>query len=100
MADEPAEYLILSTKHIGHGGYALWWGPKQCGYYAELEAAGRYTSEEADRICSMLRGDAVTIHFRDAVALSGTVVEYGQRLRDLATTRCRCGDEQGDGDDD
>ena len=85
--DDPKVYLILCTKQAGHGGYALWWGPNRSGYYAALEGAGRYTSDEADRICRGAPGDTLAIHERDALAHAQTVVEYGQRIRDCATTK-------------
>ncbi len=44
-------YLVLSAKHSPRGGLAAWWGPDRCGYYTDLEGAGRYTLAEALDIC-------------------------------------------------
>lgn len=43
-------YVIWSNEH------RCWWGPNNCGYYTNLEAAGRYTREEALGICIDARG--------------------------------------------
>ena len=39
-------YLIWSHEH------AMWWGPGGCGYTAHLIEAGRYTRDDALRICT------------------------------------------------
>jgi hypothetical protein len=39
-------YLIWSHEHHG------WWGPGSCGYPKRLSEAGRYTREQALRICT------------------------------------------------
>jgi hypothetical protein len=41
-------YLVWSHEH------GAWWRPNRAGYTTSLEAAGRYTRDEAIRIC----GDA------------------------------------------
>jgi len=72
---EPSrDTLILCTKQRAHGGYALWWGPEGRGYYAELEAAGRYTMEEAEWICRGI--DAHPVPLREAMATAVTVADY------------------------
>ena len=38
-------YYILSLKHSPAQGQALWWGPNDAGYTAQLERAGVYTEE-------------------------------------------------------
>lgn len=45
-----AEYVVWSNEH------SAWWGPKRSGYYTHLVAAGRYTRDEAIRICQGARG--------------------------------------------
>lgn len=82
------KYLLLSTKHSpGYGGYALWWGPNESGYYAAFEAAGRYTHEEAQNIVEMCRGDVIAIPEVDALKLAYTVVEYDYRLREMEDSK-------------
>ena len=39
------QYLIWSVEH------EAWWGPERSGYYGSIASAGRYTREEALRIC-------------------------------------------------
>lgn len=70
--------LILSLTHIGRGGYALWWGPDQNGYYAELEAAGRYTRAEAESICAGLEGHSVPVPEAEAISKAFTLVDFTQ----------------------
>ncbi|WP_226893875.1 hypothetical protein [Nisaea sediminum] len=43
-------YVIWSNEH------RAWWGPNRSGYRAKLEDAGRYTRDEAVRICTHARG--------------------------------------------
>jgi hypothetical protein len=45
-ADGP--YLVLCR--MRSNGIALWWGPNRCGYYENIDDAGRYTREEAESI--------------------------------------------------
>jgi len=42
-------YLIL---HVGTivGDCAVWWGPDHRGYTTDIDKAGRYTKEEAEKI--------------------------------------------------
>ena len=46
--------------YIQHVGFAgddiLFWKPEQCGYTVNLDAAGRYTKEEAESIVQMRPG--------------------------------------------
>ena len=44
------DYLVWSNEH------RCWWGPERRGYRAEIEHAGRYTREEAIKICRGARG--------------------------------------------
>lgn len=39
------EYYVLSIKR-STADVALWWGPKQAGYYSDLGRAGKYTDAE------------------------------------------------------
>lgn len=50
LADEDKSYLVWSNEH------RAWWGPNNAGYYSALEAAGRYTRDEALKICVQARG--------------------------------------------
>lgn len=45
-----SNYLVWSNEH------SAWWGPNNAGYYSKIEAAGRYTREEALGICIGARG--------------------------------------------
>jgi len=45
-----AEYVVWSNEHMA------WWGPNRAGYYTHLSAAGRYSREDALRICKGARG--------------------------------------------
>lgn len=38
-------YLIWSHEHGG------WWGPERCGYYQTVRNAGRYSRDEAMKVC-------------------------------------------------
>lgn len=38
-------YYILSLKHSPVHGDALWWGPDNCGYTADLNHAGLYDED-------------------------------------------------------
>lgn len=44
------DYVIWSNEH------SAWWGPKHCGYYTHLSSAGRYTRDEALKVCVHARG--------------------------------------------
>jgi hypothetical protein len=45
MNDDDA-YLIWSHEH------SAWWRPNNCGYTTHLEAAGRYSRDDAISICA------------------------------------------------
>lgn len=47
---EVSDYVIWSNEH------RAWWGPEHRGYYTHLSAAGRYSRDEALRICVNARG--------------------------------------------
>lgn len=40
-----ANYLVWSNEH------RAWWGPNNAGYYGSIASAGRYTRDEALKIC-------------------------------------------------
>lgn len=50
LKEPPSAYLIWSNEH------RLWWRPQSAGYTASLETAGRYSREEAVKICRNARG--------------------------------------------
>ena len=43
------QYLILHTFTVC-GDCAIWWGPDHSGYTTDIDKAGRYTKEQADKI--------------------------------------------------
>ena len=45
-----ADYVVWSNEH------SAWWGANRSGYYTHLSAAGRYSRDEAIRICRGARG--------------------------------------------
>lgn len=74
----PASYLVWSHEH------SAWWRPARAGYTTFLEAAGRYTREEALVICRTARGGwrpgqpppEIPVRLEDALA-----VEAGDAVR-------------------
>lgn len=72
-------YLILCVKN-GRSrqlGRALWWCPNSNGYTTLLEEAGRYSKEEADRLCSP--GENIAVPESEALDKAVTVVvDFGQ----------------------
>jgi len=53
------EYYIVTKAHsaIWPGGVLLFWAANRCGYSTFLEAAGRYSEEEARDICHCRGGE-------------------------------------------
>jgi hypothetical protein len=47
------QYYIITTAHeaIWPGGVLLFWAANECGYSTFLEQAGRYSEEQAKKIC-------------------------------------------------
>ena len=45
------KYLIESMEHT-YDDTLVWWKPKHTGYTCDLNKAGRYSKEEAEKICS------------------------------------------------
>lgn len=43
---ESAAYLVWSNEHNA------WWRPDRCGYTNHIQAAGRYSREDAIKICA------------------------------------------------
>jgi len=79
-----AAYLLLSVKHSpGFNGDALWWGPEESGYVDDLESAGRYEREEAERIEARTQRDAVVVPLSKAEKLSRLCVNYSLLLGHL-----------------
>ena len=71
------QYYILTTAHGGHN-VALFWGPDSGGYEKNIDKAGRYSKEEADRIvrlrgaefmipCEVVESRAVRMVYWDSV---------------------------------
>lgn len=57
-----AELLSAPTWLVWSNEHAAWWGPNHSQYYWSIEAAGRYTLEEALEICQsrgVKRGDGI-----------------------------------------
>ena len=50
LPPEDAEYVVWSNEH------SAWWGPNRAGYTTHLSVAGRYTREQALKICVGARG--------------------------------------------
>jgi hypothetical protein len=81
VVDNDRRFVILSTKWStadkNRGDHLVWWGPDSSGYTPALngpsdagyQLAGRYTAEEARRICD--GGDGTEpVLYQDAIALS------------------------------
>lgn len=66
-----AEYVVWSNEH------RAWWGPDHRGYYTKLAAAGRYSREEALKICIGARGGRQFNHNPSEVPLA---LEDAQRF--------------------
>lgn len=56
MNDTELVYVVWSNEH------RCWWGPEHCGYRDKLADAGRYSRDEALKICRNARGGR---EFRD-----------------------------------
>lgn len=68
-------YLVWSHEH------GAWWGPARQGYKVRLSEAGRYSHEEALRICAeAIPGDAATF---------GALQELPVREADVLEMRAR-----------
>lgn len=50
MSEATKDYLVWSNEH------SAWWGPNRSGYYTMMESAGRYSRDEALKICVNARG--------------------------------------------
>lgn len=50
MSDQDGPYLVWSHEH------SAWWRPNHSGYTTFLAGAGRYSREEALRICTQAHG--------------------------------------------
>jgi hypothetical protein len=86
-------YLVWSNEH------AAWWGPNRCGYNTHISHAGRYTRDEAIKICNGARGgrefnrnpSEVPILLKDAEAFwteAGLQERYEREARDLDNDLC------------
>lgn len=56
------EYLIWSNQH------SAWWGPNKNGYVRVIEAAGRYSKEDAEAIVrkSTVNGKIKTLYYNSS----------------------------------
>lgn len=70
-----AEYLIA---HIGHTTrsyeHIVWWNPESRGYTICTDKAGRYTAEQALRIC--FSGENIAVPLESAKALARSTPYY------------------------
>ncbi len=57
--ESPEDHVIYSPKHSR--GIAMWWRPKAAGYTQCVDAAGRYTEQEAKAIERESHADAVAV---------------------------------------
>lgn len=73
-----SEYYIQDTRFYW-GDYVVWWGPNNSGYTVDLDKAGLYTLEEAERI-EQIRGTDKKWHRRDVEQAIVRAVDVG-RLR-------------------
>lgn len=62
-----SQFLIYSKKHSR--GIATWWRPNSQGYTYDIKQAGRYSEEEAKKICEPSRGDSIMLTVEDAERL-------------------------------
>lgn len=58
-------YLISDDRSRDN---VIWWNPKSAGYTGSVDRAGRYTGEEAARICHRSRNETPTNLFDNPVA--------------------------------
>ena len=65
---EGKKYYILCKRHGYRKDYAmLFWGPKGCNYYYDLNKAGLYTKEEIDKILEYAHPSANKAVLQDIV---------------------------------
>lgn len=85
-------FYILCLERGQWGNEAVWWGPDQRGYFADLNRAGKYSEDEAHRIatpddipipCDVVEGNAHrSVHF-DRV---GGLKHYALKPRRIHST--------------
>ena len=69
-------YLIFSKKHTR--GIAMWWRPNAAGYTDNLDAAGRYSKEDAESYGAASHGEDVPISEHAAYELPARrVIDLG-----------------------
>lgn len=78
------EYYIATKSHesIWPGGVILFWAPKSNGYSTFLEAAGRYSEDEAKKIVSHPRSTDFMIPCESVEAVAVRVVDI-DKFREL-----------------
>ena len=71
MASERGEYLIAHVEHTGKSQeHVVWWNPDSKGYTICTDKAGRYTADQAARICNDGRNIAVPVSVANDIARS------------------------------
>lgn len=89
LPPEP-QYLLVSGARCK--GEIWWWAPDRRGYTRSMARAGRYTLEEATRICSACSGEVLMIAESDLEKFDACVVvdlgwgNNGQTFQELTST--------------
>lgn len=69
-------YLLFSKPQTN--GIAMWWRPNAAGYTNDLNAAGRYSKEDAESHCCGAQGFVVAVEELAAYRLATrTIVDMG-----------------------
>lgn len=66
------DWLIVDTRQ-SVGNALLFWGPDRCGYFCDINKAGRYTEDEA-KAQSRRRSSDRAVRLCDALEHSQTIV--------------------------
>lgn len=70
-------YIVMKSPH--GSDYALFWRPNREGYTRVLDRAGRYSKEEAEKICR-LRGEEFMVLCEAAERMAMSVVDHGEMV--------------------
>lgn len=82
MADAPKDHVVWYLDSY-NGDCVIFWGPDECGYVTDLEKAGRYTKEHAERI-EKRRGKEKAVPLAVAEAAARRHVTSDALRRELA----------------